>query len=608
MGDFSRLRRGEKQTIIGTLAGTPQVYRDSRPSRTLVVLSDRHDRLLWATFFGDPREILGKIGFPVGRICLRGTVDVWKNRLQLRNPVWIEAEDIGRVVPVYPGKDGVISPATVRQRMDGLLADAIPMAAAWLRRRLGCSPGQEVNLVGRFLETDLAPDFERLLASIHFPACPETGAAACRALRRLATLDVLKQARAATIRPAVPGAGIFIPDAAIDQILADTSLMPTKEQRAIVGEICRDMAGNQPMLRLLSADVGFGKTYVAGAVCAAVARLGHRVVWLSPNQPLAVQTRNNLATWWPELEPGLVVGDADGVPETRFLVGTTALLYRLPAGFQPTLLVIDEEQKFGAQQKSGLAGPKTHILKATATCIPRTAALLEYGGMAVSRLTTPHVRKEIRTRIVTAEHRAKLFDSIRRTVGAGYQALIIYPLAESHTEAEVDRKSAEGAFALWEKHFPGRVRFMHGKLREADKLSAIEDMRTDRADLLISTVAVETGIDLSRLRHVVVVHPERLGVNTLHQIRGRVARTGGVGLCHLFLPAPIGEESLTRLKILVEHSDGFDVARENMKLQGFGDIALGGNDQSGASYSFLPGHVLEYADVEFVSECGCLHF
>ena len=127
-------------------------------------------------------------------------------------------------------------------------------------------------------------------------------------------------------------------------------------------------------------------------------------------------------------------------------------------------------------------------------------------------------------------------------------------------------------------------------------------MRSDDADILISTIAVETGIDLPRLRHVVIVHPERLGLNTLHQIRGRVARKGGVGICDLFLPEPISDDSHKRLDILVGHTDGFDVATENMKLQGFGDMGTSGTAQSGKSISFLPGHTLEYNEIQWVAD------
>ena len=127
-------------------------------------------------------------------------------------------------------------------------------------------------------------------------------------------------------------------------------------------------------------------------------------------------------------------------------------------------------------------------------------------------------------------------------------------------------------------------------------------MRNDEADILISTIAVETGIDLPRLRHVTIIHPERLGLNTLHQIRGRVARKGGLGRCDLYMPSPISAESQKRLEILVRYSDGFDVAKENMKQQGFGDLGTNGTAQSGKAISFLPGHKLSLKEIEWVAE------
>lgn len=600
--NFIDLPAGEKCTLYGTL-GDFDVRRDSIPSRVIVRIFDHMQRVVSATFFGDPRVVLKEIEGHTGfAICLRGSIDYYNGLPQLKNPSIIDDKLLGRVVPVYPGKPKVISPATVFSHMEELLPLQIPLAADWLRKKLSWSKETEIERISVMPGMITDPCIENMLKTIHSPPTPLDGLHASRLLRLIATFDVLAGARTEGFRKPSPGSAVSIPSQILNGILAETDLIPTDEQLQVINDICGDIASDNPMYRLLSADVGFGKTYVAGAAGAAVARMGGTVVWLSPNQPLAVQTRDNIAGWWPDLEPGLVVGDSSKMPDTRFLIGTTALLHRLPADFHPDLLVIDEEQKFGSSQKNDLAGPSTNILKATATSIPRTAALLEFGGMAVSRLTKAHVTKEIKTRLVMADNRGKLFASIKRNVQNGHQALIIYPLAETKDAELIDKKSAEGAYALWEKHFPGRVRYMHGKLKEQEKLSAIAAMRSDEADILISTIAVETGIDLPRLRHVVIVHPERLGLNTLHQIRGRVARKGGVGICDLFLPEPISDDSRKRLDILVRHTDGFDVATENMKLQGFGDMGTSGVAQSGKSISFLPGHTLEYIEIKWVAD------
>lgn len=601
--DFSDLPDGEKCIVYGELKEF-EVYRNTVPSRTVAKLIDDCGNEVSATFFGDPRlyapELEDKL---YCKVCLAGTIGYFKQFAQLRNPAVIDSDYVGYVVPVYPGKARVISPETVFEHLQlSLLPVTVPMAAQWLREKLRWSSETEATRLSAIPGLDSNSNLETLLNVIHFPSTVRDGLFAIKMLKLIATFDVISGARSETYREQNIRSSVHIPHESIEQLLCETELKPTDEQRQVIQEICADIRSDMPMLRLLSADVGFGKTYVAAAVGAAVVRNGGTVVWLCPNQPLAVQTRDNIAGWWPDLAPGLVVGNSKEMPDSKFQIGTTALHHRLPKVFHPDLLIIDESQKFGQLQKDGLSGPATNILNATATCIPRTAALLEWGGMAVSRLTKAHVQKEIKTRLVTMKYRQALFESIKRNVLAGHQALIIYPLAECKEEEAIDRKSAEGAYELWNRHFPGRVRYMHGKLKDEDKLSAIAAMRNNDADILISTIAVETGINLPRLRHVAVVHPERLGLNTLHQIRGRVARRGGIGRCDLFLPKEVGEDSIKRLEILVKFSDGFDVATENMKLQGFGDLGTEGTAQSGRSLSFIPGHKLDHKEVEWVAE------
>lgn len=601
--EFGDLPDGEKCILYGELTEF-EVHRNTVPSRTVAKLIDVFGNEVCATFFGDPRLYVPELEDHLYcKLCLGGTIGYFKQFAQLRNPSIIDSNCVGNVVPAYSGKPKVISPETVFEHLQlSLLPVTIPMAAHWLRQKLRWSPETEAERLSAMPGLTSNPNFEALLKAIHSPETIRDGFLAIKMLKLIATLDVISGARAETYRERNLRSSVQIPQETLDQLLSETELKPTDEQSNVIQEICADIGSDMPMLRLLSADVGFGKTYVAAAAGAAVVRNGGTVVWLCPNQPLAVQTRDNIAGWWPDLEPGLVVGDSDETPDSKFLIGTTALHHRLPKSFHPDLLVIDESQKFGTLQKDQLAGPATNILNATATCIPRTAALLEWGGMAISRLTKAHVQKEIKTRLVSPKYREALFESIKRNVLAGHQALIIYPLAESKEEAAIDRKSAEGAYELWNRHFPGQVRYMHGKLKDEEKLAAIAAMRNDEADILISTIAVETGIDLPRLRHVAVVHPERLGLNTLHQIRGRVARRGGIGRCDLFLPKEVGEESMKRLEILVKFSDGFDVANENMKLQGFGDLGTDGTAQSGRSLSFIPGHKLDHKEVEWVAE------
>lgn len=596
--NFSRLRSGE--TAVLRCVGSGQALTHAGPPvRSTFSVWDDQRYAVRVTVSGDARPLLARI--KSGRVFhLRGEVGTWNGRLQLSNPSVIDRAWIGRVVPVYPGKPRVISPETATERIAALVdGAAIREAAAWLRGRLGWTQGDEARRLAELPGKSPRSSLEALLSEIHRPASPESGLECGDALRRLAALDLLLTARQSVERPPAPGAAIAVPDELRRQLVSATALTPTGEQWAAIREICAAMGGERPMHRLLSGDVGSGKTLVAGLACAAVVSLGGRAVWLAPNQPLADQTHRSFSKWWPDLDPARVTGDTGGLPDSPFLVGTTALNHRLDAASAPNLLVIDEARKPGMSQKFRLAGPGTHVLVATATCIPRTAALMEYGGLGVSRLTAQPVEKDIRTRIVHSGLRERLFAAIRRTVERGFQALVVYPLAESRTDQERDLKSAEGAFRLWDRHFPGRVRLAHGRMKDHEKLAIMADLREDRADLLVATSPVEAGLDLPRARHIVVVHPERLGVNALHQMRGRVARQGGVGIFDLYLPEPVKEEAMARLNILINETDGFRVAEAGMRLEGFGDFA--GTRQSGGSRTFIAGYAPDFGVIEWVA-------
>jgi ATP-dependent DNA helicase RecG len=157
------------------------------------------------------------------------------------------------------------------------------------------------------------------------------------------------------------------------------------------------------------------------------------------------------------------------------------------------------------------------------------------------------------------------------------------------TSGRPELKSAAEVFDKWEKLFPGRARLIHGQMTAADKESALADMRSGAAAVLIATTVIEVGMNLPLLRRVVVIHPERFGVSTLHQIRGRVARHGGVGYCDLFLPNPVKETTMERLRILERTQDGFTVAEHDMRLRGVGDLSRISSRQSGADLTFFFG-------------------
>jgi RecG-like helicase len=257
---FVNLVDQQKIVVLGTLQQI-EVKRDSIPSRVNIKLQGETGHSLVGTFFGDPRDVLPRLEPRHGlHVCLSGTVGFWNESPQIKNPEIIDFDLLGQVIPVYQGKPKVISPATVYQHMQELLPMMLPAAAQWLRDKLKWPSIMENQRLSLLPELADDPSFENLLQTIHYPLSPKAGVLAGRLLKLIATYEVLTGARTETFRAPNPKSSIKLPIRMMDKLLSETELKPTEEQRAVIQEICTDIASDHPMLRLLSADVGFGKT------------------------------------------------------------------------------------------------------------------------------------------------------------------------------------------------------------------------------------------------------------------------------------------------------------------------------------------------------------
>lgn len=286
-------------------------------------------------------------------------------------------------------------------------------------------------------------------------------------------------------------------------------------------------------------------------------------------------------------------------PDAAIYVGTTALLHRMPKTMKNGLLVVDEQQKFSTEQRERLLSRGANLLEATGTCIPRTMALVMFAGANVSRLSKCHVEKNIHTKVYLHNERPDALKKINELMANGDKCLIVYPLAEHGNDADKIQRSAEGAYQnLWSTRFPGKVRFVHGKMTDEEKNDAINAMKTGEAQMLISTTVVEVGIDIPGLKYVALVDAELQGLQGIHQIRGRVARKGGEGYCHLLPSENAKPEALDRLAILERCPSGFDLAVEDMKNRGLGDISINSVSQSGRTPSILVGRDIEINDID----------
>lgn len=559
---------------------SPPRHHFGRVPRTTVAVQDGRGYQVQAVAFGDTKDWAERItGAGTGALFV-AQASRFRGELSLTLVERVDDRWAGAVRPRYPGKPNYMPPAKVLEAVHAALAVQLPHTAAAVRAHVEGFVSEREMLAAAGLP---GWTLEQLLLEIHAPASPRMATAAREAIHRVAAFVGLAKAHQHVInRPAVRPLELQTRAARLSQL----PFTPTAEQRQAVEEIAADMAQSRAMKRLLQADVGLGKSCPMLVAAASTVDAGGRVAVLAPNTSLAMQLHREFSEWFADLKPVLVTGElsARSLTHASLLIGTTALLFREVGDLD--LVIVDEEQKFSVEQREALTGLGAHMLSATATCIPRTMALARYGALGVSRLVTPHVRKNVVSRRWTGDDRRQLFAELRAHVDAGGQLLVIYPMKDAREPGDA-LSAVSSSFDGWDRLFPGQVRWLNSDADDATKDSVLADMRAQRARILIATTVVEVGITIPGLRRVVIVAPERMGLAQIHQLRGRVARTGGDGWCDLYSPTPLNEDQTAKLEAFLGCKDGYEVAALDMKLRGFGDLSMTGKQQSGADQGIL---------------------
>jgi ATP-dependent DNA helicase RecG len=245
-------------------------------------------------------------------------------------------------------------------------------------------------------------------------------------------------------------------------------------------------------------------------------------------------------------------------------------------------------------------------LEVSATPLPRTVALASFGAMQVWRLTKQHTKKDIVSKLYTSRAEGKqLIASVEHTLNKLNQAIVVYALKEeSENEIMENIMSASTAFEWWNKRYPGRVRLVHSKMTDEEKNSALNDMKNEVADLLISTTVIEVGVTIPGVMLLAVVNAERFGLSQLHQLRGRVARRGNrhgqIGEFLMLSKDNPSQATLERLNVMVKTQDGFEIADMDMRLRGFGSLHINSDTQSGADDSIFLGRKIDFKLLEQV--------
>ena len=504
------------------------------------------------------------------------------------------------LTPVYPTTAGLSQASLQRFTRDALkaseLADTLPT---------------------KLLERNRLPGFRESVAFLHHPP-PAAELAALQdrthpAWRRVKFDELLAQQLSMRIhydrRKTVGAPALPAREKAARELLARLPFKLTRAQSRALDEIRRDLAEPHPMQRLLQGDVGSGKTVVAALAALQALENGYQVAVMAPTEILGEQHYAKFSTWLAGL--GIkVVWLSGNLPRkdkrasldeiasgaAQIAIGTHALFQDAVEFSRLGLAIVDEQHRFGVRQRLALrlkgstAGStaQPHQLMMSATPIPRTLAMSYYADLDVSVIDElPPGRSPIATRLVADKRRDEVIQRIRDACVAGSQAYWVCPLIE---ESEVlQLQTALDTHARLRSTFPElTVGLVHGRLPTAEKLAVMQAFKSGAIQLLVATSVIEVGVDVSNATLMVIEHAERMGLAQLHQLRGRVGRGAGASTCILLYQQPLSELARERLKIIYECSDGFEIARHDLRVRGPGELL-------GARQSGVP--MLRFADL-----------
>ena len=386
----------------------------------------------------------------------------------------------------------------------------------------------------------------------------------------------------------------------VDKFRAALPFSLTQAQLKAFAEVATDMQAPHPMHRMVQGDVGCGKTMVALMAALFAKSSGYQSAIMVPTEILAKQhfknAKENLESLG--LKIGLLTGsmgakakretlEAVASGEIDICVGTHALIQKEVEFKNLALVIIDEQHRFGVEQRNQLKkkGIAPHFLLMTATPIPRTLAMTVYGDLDSSIINElPAGRVPILTRVVYESNRHKVMGFLEEQVQSGRQAYIVYPLVEE--SEKIDLKNATQEFEQLKERYP-KINFglLHGKMKEQEKSEIMESFRKNEIQVLVSTTVIEVGVDVPNANMMIVEHSERFGLSQLHQLRGRVGRGKHKSYCVLMLGNAVGKDSKERCDIMAKHSDGFKIAEADLEIRGPGVFM--GTKQSG-----LPGFTM----------------
>ncbi len=518
---------------------------------------------------------------PGARLLISGRVEEFQGRLTMPHPDHAVPADrpaeLPVVEPVWPLTAGLFV-GQIRRAMRQALA-RLPALPEWHEPTL--------------LKREKWPGFAEALQQVQAPADLPDEAPRLRLAYDELLADQLAIAWMKRSNRARPGRSLTGDGTLRAQALARFGFTPTPSQAQAMEEVAADMAAPRRMLRLLQGDVGSGKTLVALMAMLCAVEAGAQAALMAPTEVLAKQHHRTLTRLSP-VPVALLTGSVAGVARRRTLeglvagriqmvVGTHALFQQAVQYRDLALAVIDEQHRFGVDQRMlmGAKGEATDVLVMTATPIPRTLLLTQWGEMDVSRLTEkPAGRQPIRTTLHSLATLPDVVEGVARALDRGAQIYWVCPLV---AESELaDLAAAEARYVELKRRFGDVVGLAHGQQDAAVRDGVLAEFAAGRVRLLVATTVVEVGVDVAAASVMLIEHADRFGLAQLHQLRGRVGRGADASFCLLLHDDGLTETARRRLTLLRDTDDGFLIADEDFRLRGGGDLL--GTRQSG-----LPG-------------------
>ena len=578
---FAELEGREQATVSGTLLGRKAHQPPRGPHVLRAFMEDKDGRRLTLVWFNQPwlQEALfpGRTVVATGRVKTRGRA----TELSVQHHEIMEADgtlSTDRIVGLYKTPQGVAQ-------------DYLRKAVHAVLEAFSAIPD---HLPKRVLEQENLVSLDTALRHAHFPPDEES---LNRALDRLRFDEFLfLELRVLRTRLSSEGGrSTEVRPADLETFQAQLPFRFTSAQTRVTHEIVQDLAAPRQMARLLQGDVGSGKTAVAAAAAYLVIQTGRQVALMAPTEILARQHFANLRGYLHPLgvRSEMLLGShtaserrdarahvASG--EAQLVVGTHALIQEGVEFHDLGLAVIDEEHRFGVEQRRALLKNLPDVLVMSATPIPRSLALTAYGDLDLSIIDElPPGRTPVETRLVDAKKRHEVYRDIWKEIQGGRQAFVVAPLIEkSEAESMQEIVSATDMADDLKQILPAacRIELLHGRMPAHEKDEVMRRFRDHEADLLVATTVVEVGVDVPNASIMVIENAERFGLAQLHQLRGRVGRGAAVSRCVL-VAGDRSRETAKRLKVVVDHTDGFIISEKDLELRGPGELR--GTRQSG---------------------------